>query len=38
VETENPSVRATVVGKLCKVTIAVYCLYLSVIKSAHVTN
>jgi hypothetical protein len=38
VKTENPSVCATVNWKLCKPEIALYCLYLSVIKRECVTK
>jgi hypothetical protein len=35
VETENPSACATVNWKVCKSAIALYCLYLSVIKRTY---
>jgi hypothetical protein len=38
VETENPSACATVGCKACKSAIALYCLYLSVIKRECVTE
>jgi hypothetical protein len=37
VKAKNPSARATVCRKVCKSAIALYGLYLSVIKSEHVT-
>jgi hypothetical protein len=38
VETKNPSACATVECKVCKSAIALYCLYLNVIKSECVTE